>query len=282
MKQTGEDKRLTDYLLGNLLEPEEIRLEEEYLANPDAQDKLLMVEDELVDAYLQGELSARERNQLEARFLASSRGGRKLGLAKSLMALARAQKPAPAPRPKQSLLFSMRWAFAAALLLLFVVVWSVKQRVWQHPAPERAGGQQNPVNHPTPPVAQTSKPPSPTQNPGEHNPYPAIAFIVLRPISRNVEQSPVVELPQGTQQVKVQLSLEADNHKSYKASLVGAADEVKWSKRHLKSESANSGRAVVLLLPAILLEKGEYTVLLGPDEDSARPIAEYGFVVQKE
>lgn len=95
MKQTGqnEDKRLTDYLLGYLPEPEEIRLEEEYLANPDTQSRLLIVEDELVDAYVQGELSAQERKQLEDRFLASPRGRRKLELAKSLMTIASSHEP---------------------------------------------------------------------------------------------------------------------------------------------------------------------------------------------
>jgi len=281
VKQTGEDKRLTDYLLGNLPEPEETRLEEEYLANPDAQDRLLIDEDELVEAYLQGELSTRERKQLEDRFLASPRGRQKLTLAKSLMALAQAQKPALAEKSKPSVLFSMRWAFAAALVLLVVVVWSVRQKMWP-PTPERAGSQQNQVDHQTPPVAQASPAPSPAEKPGEHPPSAAIASFVLRPISRNVEQSQVVHIPPGTQRLKIQLDLDADNHKSYRAALMGAADKVKWSKRRLKSESTSSGRAVVLLLPAELLEKGEQTFLLSPDEDATKPIAEYTFVVQKE
>jgi hypothetical protein len=280
VKQTGEDKRLTDYLLGNLPEPEETRLEEEYLAHPEAQDRLLIAEDELVDAYLQGELSARERKQLEDRFLASPRGRRKLGLAKSLMALAQVQKPAQAQTSKPPLLFSMRWAFAAALLLLIVVVWSVKQKMWS-PTPERAGRQQNQVDHQTPPVAQASPAPSPAEKPGEHPPAAAIASIMLRPVGRNVDQSQVVNIARGAQRLKVQLNLDADNHKNYKAVLVGPADEVQWSNRRLKSESTSSGRAVVLSLPAELLGKGEHTVLLSPDEDAAKPIAEYTFVVQR-
>jgi hypothetical protein len=281
VKQTGEDKRLTDYLLGNLPEVEETRLEEEYLANPDAQNRLLIAEDELVDAYVQGGLSAGERKQLEERFLASPRGRQKLEVAKSLMTLAQAQKPAQAQKAKPSLFFSMRWALAAALLLLVVVVWSVRRKMWP-PTPERAGSQQNPVSHQTPPIAQASPAPSPAENTGEHLPSTAIASIVLMPVNRNVERSQVVNIPPGTQRLKIQLDLDADNHKSYKAALVGAADEVKWSKRHLKSESTSSGRAVVLSLPAELLEKGEHTVLLSPDEDAAKPIAEYTFVVQKE
>jgi len=288
VKQTGqnEDKRLTDYLLGYLPEPEEIRLEEEYLANPDTQSRLLIVEDELVDAYVQGELSAQERKQLEDRFLASPRGRRKLELAKSLMTIASSQKPSSKPKP--SPLFSMRWVFAAAtLILVLVVTWRIRQKASQHPGPERAQSQQqqNGANGQPPSgiVAQGSKTPTPIESSSQHpQPLtPVMASIVLRPAARNVEQSPRVKIPRGALQLKVQLDLEADNHQSYKATLLGAGDDVKWSGRGLKTQPTASGRAVVLKLPATLFENGEYSLLLAPDEDAARPIAEYTFVVQK-
>jgi hypothetical protein len=284
VKQTGqnEDKRLTDYLLGNLPEAEEVRLEEEYLANPDTQSRLLMVEDELVDAYVQGGLSAQERKQLEARFLASPRGRRKLELAKSLMTIASSQKPSPKPKP--SPIFSIRWVFAAAaMILVLLVTWTIRQKVLQHPGPERAGSQQqqNGATGPSPSgtVAQGSKTSTPVESPQPS--IPVMASIVLRPAARNVEQSPRVKIPRGALQLKVQLDLEADNHKSYKATLLGAGDDVKWSGRGLKTQPTASGRAVVLKLPATLFENAEYSLLLAPDEDAARPIAEYTFVVQK-
>lgn len=282
MKETGEDKRLTDYLLGNLPEPDEMRLEEEYLNNSDFQDRLLIIEDELVDAYLQEELSADERKQFEAGFLASPRGRRKLELSKSLMLLSSAQKPTSGP--KLSLFFSMRWAFAvAALLLLFVVGWAIRQEIWQHPATERAGAKPNETNHEAPAMSapQVNKTPTPTEGPLEHPQTPVIASIILRPLARNIEQSPQMKIPQGALHVKIQLDLEADNHKSYKAALLDGADDVKWSERNLKSQPTASGHAVVLQLPAAVFKKGQYTLLLSPDEDAARPIAEYAFVVQK-
>ncbi len=284
MKQTGqnEDKRLTDYLLGNLPEPEEVRLEEEYLANPDTQNRLLMVEDELVDAYLQGELSAQERKQLEDRFLASPRGRRKLELAKSLMTIASSQKPSPKPKP--SPVFSMRWVLAtAALILMLVVAWSIRGKILQQRAPERAGGQPNEVNHQVPVVSasQANQTPTPVESPSEHPQSPVIAAIILRPTARNIEPSPQVKVPKGALQVKIQLDLGADNHTSYKATLLGAGDDVKWSERGLRSQPTASGRAIVVKLPATLFSKGEHTFLLSPDEDAARPIAEYTFTVLK-
>lgn len=279
MEQPGEDQRLKDYLLGSLSEPEQVRLEEEYLANPETQNQLLIVEDELVDAYLQGELSAQERKQLEARFLASPRGNRKLSLAKSIMTLAGTQKQVSEQSQKAAPRFSMRWAFAtAALLFLLALVWSAKERV-KHP--EYEGSRQNPINQPTPPVAQATQVPQPEENSTEHPQSTLTAAFILRPTARNLEPSQQIKISQDALEVKIQLDLETDNHKSYKAALLGAEDDVKWSSRGLKSQPATSGRALVLKIPAALFKKGEYTFLLSPDEGAARPIAEYTFTIQK-
>lgn len=279
MKTTSEDKRLIDYLLGNLPEPDQIHLEEEYLANPDAQERLLVIEDELVDAYLQGQLSARERKQLEAGFLASLRGRRKLDLARSLMKVASEQKPAP--KPKSLPAFSIRWALAAASVILVVaLIWSVKEKAWQHRGAERAESPQNQANKQAP-IAQPTQTHLPSESPSEHSQFPVVASIILKPIGRNAEQSPRIRISHDALQVRIQLDLEADNHKSYKVSLLGAGDDVRWSSRGLKSQTTASGRAIVLTLPVKFFENGEHTFLLSPDEDIAGPIAEYVFVVLK-
>ncbi len=280
MKQPGEDKRLTDYLLGNLPESEEIRLEEEYLANSDAQDRLAAVEDDLVEAFLEGQLSARERKQLEARFLASRRGRRKLELAKSLMALASQQKPVPEPRP--SPFYPLRWVFTtAALLLVFALGWWMSVKMRQSSTSERAASQSSGTNAQKGPVAAPTQTPVSTANPPENTRPTMIAYIVLSPVARNTDQSARLTIPQGARTVQIQLDLEADHHRSYRATLLGAGDEPKWSKRHLKAESTSSGRGVVLSLPATLFEQGEYTILLNTDEDATRTVAEYIFIVQK-
>ncbi len=281
MKQSGEDKRLTDYLLGNLPESEEIRLEEQYLANSDAQDRLAAVEDDLVEAFLEGQLSARERKQLEARFLASRRGRRKLELAKSLMALASQQKPVQEPKP--SPFYPLRWVFTtAALLLVFALGWWMSVNMRQSSTSERAASQSNGTNaQKGPAVAHPTQTPVPTANPPENTNPTMIASIVLSPVARNADQSARLTIPQGARTVQIQLDLEVDHHKSYRATLLGAGDEPKLNRRHLKAESTRSGRAVVLSLPASLFEQGEYTILLGPDQNGSTPIAEYTFIVQK-
>jgi hypothetical protein len=78
------DRVLQRYLLGSLTEADELRLEREYLAVPAAQDRLLLIEGDLVEAYVAGRLTTDERAQLEARFLLSPRGRRRVLLARSL------------------------------------------------------------------------------------------------------------------------------------------------------------------------------------------------------
>jgi hypothetical protein len=286
VKGTSEDKLLADYILGTLPDPDQRRLEDEYLSNSHAQDQLLIVEDELVDAYVRGELSADERKQLEDRFLASPRGRRKLELAKSLMTLAsearRKSEQVVIAAPKPFRLVSIRrMSAAAALVLVFALAWSIRGRIKSRPGAESAGGRQGPMNRQAPPATPDRIAPYPAERPSGHPQLPAIASVVLTPVARNIEQSQRVRLPAGVLAVKIQLKLQADHHKSYKATLLGAGDAAKWSGRGLKTQPTPSGRTIVLKLPATLFENGEYTLLLSPDMVAAKPIAEYTFIIQK-
>lgn len=290
MKEEGEDKRLADYLLGNLPEPEQVRLEEEYLADPRTQDRLLMVEGELVDAYLQGQLPVLERKRFEAGFLASPRGRKKLELARSLMALATESRhnESHSTRAREHFrAFSIQWVFAAAALAL-VLAWSIWTMVGRHPgsrnaAPENAGGGQNERNRQVLPgsAAQAGNTPVPMESPSSESQLSTVAFVTLRPAARGIEQSQRVRIPLGTLQVQVLLELEADNHASYQVDLLDAKDNAKWSDHGLKTQATASAKAIVLKLPATLFDNGEYTLVVSPEENFASPIAEYPFVVRK-
>src|SRR5205807_2119173 len=148
------------YLLGQLPELDEIRLEDEYLTDASTQAELLSVEDELVDAYARGQLSPDERQRLEQRFLSSPRGREKLQTAKSL-AIVAAQlraaqaRPAPAmpaaaasaaplsskeppptrPRWRRMERWSFGLAFSAAAIAV-IVGWTLWSR--RSPAPQPA------------------------------------------------------------------------------------------------------------------------------------------------
>lgn len=72
--QQSENPRLIQYLLGDVLpDADQEEIEARCFANDSYFAQVLAVEDDLIDAYLQGRLSAAERSRFENSFLASSR-----------------------------------------------------------------------------------------------------------------------------------------------------------------------------------------------------------------
>ena len=81
---------LRRYLLGELSEAELDRVEERLFAaaDRDSEEQLSPAEDELIDSYVRGELSASEREHFESWFLTSPRRRERLELARTWHSLA--------------------------------------------------------------------------------------------------------------------------------------------------------------------------------------------------
>src|SRR5437764_14981265 len=78
------EKRMVQYLLGQLSEQEQAELEARYLADDACFDELLATEDGLRDAYARGELSGRDREAFEQRLLATPQQRQKQDFARTL------------------------------------------------------------------------------------------------------------------------------------------------------------------------------------------------------
>jgi cell division protein FtsB len=72
------------YLLGELAEPQQLELEQGMMTSNERFDRLLVAEDELVDEYLGGTLSAREEKKFDDYFLCAPGRRRKLRFFRSL------------------------------------------------------------------------------------------------------------------------------------------------------------------------------------------------------
>jgi anti-sigma factor RsiW len=68
-RDTEQDERLVQYLLGELPDEERDQLEAEYLGNSELHDELVAVEDELIYAYVGGRLSPSQSSSFERFFL---------------------------------------------------------------------------------------------------------------------------------------------------------------------------------------------------------------------
>ena len=134
-----------DFLLGRLGDesPARRRMEERLLLDPDFTAEMDAAEDDLIDDYVRGRLSAREREDFERYFLVTAERRESLAFAASFNA--RRTAPASAPPPGQSFWAKLRaslsppllpaYAKAAALAAVLIVVGLVAWRVIFRPAP---------------------------------------------------------------------------------------------------------------------------------------------------
>lgn len=81
---THDEARLTRYLLDELPDEDRERLEGAYFTDDAAFEQLLIAEQELIDAYVHGELSAAKRERFEKVFLASPRRQERVQFARVL------------------------------------------------------------------------------------------------------------------------------------------------------------------------------------------------------
>lgn len=138
-------QKLTDYLLGTLPEPESERFDELSFTDDDFSDQLKAAENDLIDAYLNDELSGAMLENFKTHYLASPLRREKLEFAKTLQAYAAKNAAQPDSenasffeQPKKPGFFALGkifanpafgWAsFAAVLILLiFAGIWLVKR-----------------------------------------------------------------------------------------------------------------------------------------------------------
>jgi hypothetical protein len=90
-----EAAQRTRFLLGRETEAERERLEAEFFEDDDAFQQMLTAEDDLIDAYVRGELTDSERRQFEQHFMNSSLGRERVCFARTFDA-ATAPQTAPA------------------------------------------------------------------------------------------------------------------------------------------------------------------------------------------
>jgi len=139
-KQPIDEHLLTDYLLGASSETDTERLDKMSLVDSEFADRLRVVEDDLVDAYVRGELSGDLRNRFTSHYLASPRRREKVKVAETLIVFAdkaaKAQSTDSAvsakatdrtlfSKPSRPSFFAMprlalQWGFAAVALALLV------------------------------------------------------------------------------------------------------------------------------------------------------------------
>ena len=138
MSLTEDEKPLRQYLLGLLLPEEQRQLEERLLLDNDLVERLLVVEQEMIDEYACGHVPAEEREPFSLHFLSTPARRKKVQIARALQKYVvteqaalepqRAQTKKPSflrlPAFAQSLRASA-WAYPATATLLLVLALGV-------------------------------------------------------------------------------------------------------------------------------------------------------------
>jgi hypothetical protein len=301
MKDVADnEKLLTQYLLGNLPEGQQKRIEGEFLRDDQSYERLLALEDELFYGYAQNKLSAGEREQFEKRFL-SSEGNRKRAILASSLARklseaapvetaekgAAGREPQPFWRSLKSYLVPQSAAMRVSLAILAIVsgalIWlavgivklrdEFNQFQAQRDVQEGQLRQQARQDRARADELDLKLKREIDENAILRQEFDkmqdqrdlSVVSLVLDPASVR-GQAPGMKklyLPPGAGLLKLRLKLKREvEYKSYQLILLTAEGDERWSQDRLQAQPAGSGRTIVLSLPARILAEGDYELRL--------------------
>ena len=184
---TSDDKTLIQYLLGELSPADRDGLEDRYFSDDALHDQLLAIEEELIDAYVRGQLSSQQRADFEQSFLDSPERREKLAFARALVHRVDSQRRQS--RPGKFWTPFTELAVAASLVLAAGAFWMI-----------------------------THVPPRTASKQTESRPPDVLAFTLL-PSTRGPGQENRIEIPPGRHTVRLHVSAEGKTYVEYRAIL---------------------------------------------------------------
>jgi hypothetical protein len=289
-KPRYDDQLVIEYLLGSVSEDEAARLDELSIANDEFAERLRAVEDDLVDAFVRGELSGDSLDRFQSHYLASPYRREKVRFAESLLALcdrapAASRQAQPSARSWQ---FSPAWTFAAAACLMLIAggyLWyenaRLRDQVTRAQLDREALQQshrdlQRQIQEQRMPAPEVPERLSPAQSP-----VSAMALVLL-PQTRGSGPLAAIALPPAADQARLQLELESGDFDSYQTVLKDPANgRSLWRSGRLKAASRGDSKLVAVSLPASLLKTQNYSLdLFGiPQAGAGELLSSYAFRV---
>ena len=284
---------LKSYLLGELGPDERHRLEQRLMTDSDVFEELHRIEDELIDDYLEGGLSGRERERFENFFLAAPERKQRLSFAKSLKRYLAAHKSESGQQvPGSDFLHSfvhsrnlvLKWALAASILLMIAGgSWSVLhisglraaldlERTETRASQERLNNvqirnrelaaslenEQSRIRQLEQQAAELKKyqKSGPSLLPGQN--LTTTIAVSLVPLTRGTDSAPKIAIPAGTNLVRLDLKIESQDYLRYQAALQRVGEDEIIAQTELSMQ----GRLPGLFVPAELLRPEDYVLTL--------------------
>jgi len=253
MSTSESEERLIAYLLGELPESENARIEEQYLASDASFATLMAIEAELYDAYAGDLLSPERRRFFEQRFLATREQRWQLEFSRTLLNV-------PPPKQRGSWI-RLLWpgvaviAAVAAALVVALVLWRpAKPLLEPQVAPQISAAR----------------------------PQVVIPLELGSGITRDGGEEPTVKLPSNSDLLRITAKGDHDLPSSWSAVLRKPEGTEVWRSDVIRRVAGNSKSATVEI-PAGPLSSGHYILTLyAPTQNGASgEVADYAFRVQK-
>ena len=277
MKREVTDALLREFLLGKLADEDCERIEGLFLTDSPTRERVLALEQDLIDDYLEDSLSQGDKERFLARYAQTDEQRRKLRITGAIKDWAVREARAPHPAAPTVSVWSRFWtwlrlkprfvvpiAVTIAIAIVLAIVWlnsRTEQR--KHLAIEQE-------------LAQLNSPASLREVP------PEMTSFDLRPVSvRSVGAQAELKIPAGIRLIELQLPwIQNERYSMYQAVVRRVSDRESFTISNLQAES--DGRYTIRLrLPAQMLTRGDYQInLIGVAADgSASSSEEYSFVV---
>jgi hypothetical protein len=314
-KQTYDDRLLTRYLLGALPVEDAERLDELCIADEEVATRLHAIENDLVDAYVRGEVSGEDLGHFESFYLASPQRRQKVEFAEALFELEKrpAAVPAPipapapqeaavpAPRPKEEAvppskssawrpMFRWGFAFAAAVMLFaagYLLLENLRlskqigeKQTQQATLDQRAQELQKQLNDQRSANEESLKEIERLRQSQTNLEQLTTVSLLLPPPTRGAVRPPTMTLPPGTNLAVLLLTVEAGEFPQYRAALKDpAADRVLWTSGNLQAAPLGDKKVVSISFPGNLLKQQNYVVELTglPTRGAPESIGSYSF-----
>ena len=282
-----DEPLLIRYLLGSLPAEEAERLDELSITDDNLAWRLKSAENDMVDAYVRGELSGETLDRFTSVYLATPARREKVEFARTLMAVLGGGR---APR-SQGWLFGHlampRWAVAcaagiAAIAAGFLI--NQQQRLQSQVEQLRTSGaalqaHERELQKKLEQLASSASPPAGSSNEAAPD-AGAMLAVLLPPPARNAARPPIVRIPARTARVAIDMQLEDNDIPIYRVALKDVAgSRILWAGADLKAQTRDRRAVVAIVLPAPLLKPGRYLLELSSGGAPGVVIGNYVFEV---
>jgi hypothetical protein len=288
MAKDTREEFMARYLLDNLSQAERDKFESQYFADHDLFERLVELENGMIDAYVAGQLSAMQRDEFESRFLNTPDRQQRVAFARSLNAattvVAAPAEPRAPRKPSffKAILSRLRVSyvpvFSASLALALGLAWfayrALRIRDLRHENPTITAGKSG--KNPSMIPSQASEPTGPSAS-------AASVFTLSAGLTRGGSSQNVIAIGSGVSSLRLDLIVTSSKYSGYSVSIESAGGRKVWHKRHLSEQSSLHARVVAVELPASLLAAGDYILLLRGEAGNrlTDELEDYSFRVTK-